>query len=356
MRKNICLGLRATLALAMSVYAQNYKINKVGSDEEKSFDVMWNQAVVSEAPAGTWLSVSPIIPNGKVFKGFTVYDEYGDANGQRKVSSTEKNESQFLMPDHEVYVTASFESLRYYLTVKNTDNGNVTLFFSDRYQDRTKPGVKVTVNPAPNNGYKLASISVNRSLDPNTIVPCAKVEAGTSIGYGMWGMGSTAAEGSCAFDMPNFDVDVSATFVAESVDFSSSSEIVASSSSETVASSSSVVVASSSSALSSSSSVVPSSSSVAPESSSSSVVVSSSSVTPSSSSVKVASSSSATVVSSSSVKVASSSSAKAASSSSAKVASSSSAKAASSSSVKAASSSSAKDASSSSAKVASSSS
>ena len=47
MWKNISLGMGATLAFAMSVYAQNYKINKVGSDEEKSFDVMLDQAVVS---------------------------------------------------------------------------------------------------------------------------------------------------------------------------------------------------------------------------------------------------------------------------------------------------------------------
>ena len=395
MRKKICLGMGATLAFAMSAYAQNYKINKVGNDEEKSFNVMLNQAVVGEAPAGSWLDVSPIIPDGKVFVGFTVYDEYGDAYNQRKVSTTEKNESKFLMPDHDVFVSASFESLRYYLTVKNTDNGNVTLSFSDRYRDRTKPGVKVTVNPNPASGYKVASVSVNRSLDSKTIVPCTTVEPGTVTNPGMWGMGSTAVEGSCAFDMPNFDVEVSATFVAESVDLSSSSVEVVSSSSETLASSSSIelssssetpssssvalsssseilssssevqsssssVVASSSSVAPSSSSETPSSSSVTPSSSSavpssSSVTPSSSSATPSSSSVAPASSSSVKSEPSSSSKPASSSSAKAVSSSSVK-ASSSSAKPASSSSAKAASSSSAKPASSSSAKSGSSSS
>ncbi|SHM45844.1 hypothetical protein [Fibrobacter sp. UWB7] len=405
MRKKICLGMGATLAFAMSAYAQNYKINKVGNDEEKSFNVMLNQAVVGEAPAGSWLDVAPIIPDGKVFVGFTVYDEYGDAYNQRKVSTAEKSESKFLMPDHDVFVSASFESLRYYLTVKNTENGNVTLSFSDRYRDRTKPGVKVTVNPNPASGYKVASVSVNRSLDSKTIVPCTTVEPGNVTNPGMWGMGSTAVEGSCAFDMPNFDVEVSASFVAESADLSSSSVEVVSSSSETLASSSSVALSSSSEILSSSSevqssssSVVASSSSVAPSSSSeapssssvtpssSSAVPSSSSVTPSSSSatpssssvapassssvksepsssskpassssVKPASSSSAKAVSSSSVKV-SSSSAKAASSSSAKSASSSSTKQSSSSSAKASSSSSSKKASSSSAKPASSSS
>ena len=373
MRKKICLGMGATLAFAMSAYAQNYKINKVGNDEEKSFNVMLNQAVVGEAPAGSWLDVAPIIPDGKVFVGFTVYDEYGDAYNQRKVSTAEKSESKFLMPDHDVFVSASFESLRYYLTVKNTENGNVTLSFSDRYRDRTKPGVKVTVNPNPASGYKVASVSVNRSLDSKTIVPCTTVEPGNVTNPGMWGMGSTAVEGSCAFDMPNFDVEVSATFVAESADLSSSSVEVVSSSSETLASSSSVALSSSSEILSSSSevqssssSVVASSSSVAPSSSSeapssssvtpssSSAVPSSSSVTPSSSSA-TPSSSSVAPASSSSVKSEPSSSSKPASSSSVKPASSSSAKAVSSSSVKA-SSSSAKPASSSSAKAASSSS
>lgn len=359
MRKKICLGMGATLAFAMSAYAQNYKINKVGNDEEKSFNVMLNQAVVGEAPAGSWLDVAPIIPDGKVFVGFTVYDEYGDAYNQRKVSTAEKSESKFLMPDHDVFVSASFESLRYYLTVKNTDNGNVTLSFSDRYRDRTKPGVKVTVNPNPASGYKVASVSVNRSLDSKTIVPCTTVEPGNVTNPGMWGMGSTAVEGSCAFDMPNFDVEVSATFVAESADLSSSSVEVVSSSSETLALSSSVELSSSSETPSSSSVAQSSSSNILSSSSvalsSSSVVVSSSSVTPSSSSA-TPSSSSVAPASSSSVKVESSSSAKPASSSSAKPASSSSsAKAVSSSSVKA-SSSSAKPASSSSAKAASSSS
>ena len=343
MRKKICLGMGATLAFAMSAYAQNYKINKVGSDEEQSFNVMLNQAVVSEAPAGSWLSVTPIIPDGKVFKGFTVYDAYGDARDQRTVSTTEKNDEQFLMPNHDVYVTASFESLRYFLIVKNTDNGNVSLAFNDRYRDRTKPGTRVTVSPSAANGFKLASIRVSKNLDDGTIVPCTQVEPGSQI-PGMWGMGGSVVEGSCAFDMPNFDVEVTASFVAESVDLSSSSAEESSSSSEQAASSSSSVIASSSTnvvAVSSSSSATPaSSSSVKVESSSSS---------------KPASSSSAKAVSSSSAKPASSSSAKAASSSSAKPASSSSKKSSSSSSAKAASSSS-KKASSSSAKPASSSS
>ena len=358
----------ATLAFAMSVYAQNYKINKVGSDEEQSFNVMLNQAVVSEAPAGSWLSVTPIIPDGKVFKGFTVYDAYGDARDQRTVSTTEKNDEQFLMPNHDVYVTASFESLRYFLIVKNTDNGNVSLAFNDRYRDRTKPGTRVTVSPSAANGFKLASIRVSKNLDDGTIVPCTQVEPGSQI-PGMWGMGGSAVEGSCAFDMPNFDVEVTASFVAESVDLSSSSAEESSSSSEQAASSSSSVIASSSSSevvVSSSSSATPassssvkveSSSSAKPASSSSVKVESSSSSKPaSSSSAKVESSSSAKSVSSSSTKAASSSSAKPASSSSAKAVSSSSAKPASSSSAKAASSSSAKPASSSSAKAASSSS
>ena len=352
MRKYICLGMGATLAFAMSVYAQNYKINKVGSDEEQSFNVMLNQAVVSEAPAGSWLSVTPIIPDGKVFKGFTVYDAYGDARDQRTVSTTEKNDEQFLMPNHDVFVSASFESLRYFLIVKNTDNGNVSLAFNDRYRDRTKPGTRVTVSPSAANGFKLASIRVSKNLDDGTIVPCTQVEPGSQI-PGMWGMGGSAVEGSCAFDMPNFDVEVTASFVAESVDLSSSSAEESSSSSEQAASSSSSVIASSSS----SEVVVSSSSSATPASSSSVKVESSSSAKPaSSSSVKVESSSSAKSASSSSAKAASSSSAKPASSSSAKATSSSSAKSVSSSSAKAVSSSSAKAASSSSAKAASSSS
>lgn len=372
MRKNICLGLGATLAFAVSAYAQNYKINKVGNDEEKSFNVLFEQNLVEEAVAGSWLSVTPNTPEGKVFKGFTVYDEYGDSREQRKVSTTEKNDSQFVMPDHDVFVTASFESLRYYLTVKNTDNGSVSLSFNDRYRDRTKPGVKVTVNPNASNGYKVASVSVVRALDANTVVPCTKVETGSST-PGMWGMGGSAVEGSCAFDMPNFDVEVSAVFVSTSADLSSSSSenVLSSSSVEPVSSSdgsvssSSVLLESSSSAeiasnssssrndeVSSSSEILASSSSAEVTSSSSEEQSSSGAEFSSSSSEELVSSSSEAPASSSSVEPASSSSVKAESSSSAKVeSSSSSAKPASSSSAKQSSSSSAKPASSSSSAI-----
>lgn len=212
MRKKIILGLGITLAFSVGVHAQEYKINKVGSDEQKSFDVLLNQKTVSEASAGSWLYVNPIVPNGKVFKGFTVYDQYGTSQSERKVSNTETKDLQFLMPDHDVYVTASYESLRYYLTVKNTDNGSVSLSFSDRYRDRTKPGVKVTVSPNAADGFKVASVSVSKYLDAKTTVTCTKVDTARA---GMPGVDENAVDGRCTFEMPNFDVEVSAVFTAE---------------------------------------------------------------------------------------------------------------------------------------------
>ncbi|SHK58501.1 hypothetical protein [Fibrobacter sp. UWB12] len=357
MRKNICLGLGATLAFAVSVYAQEYKINKVGSNEEQSFNVLLNQTAVTQAAAGTWLDVTPIVPDGKVFKGFTVYDEYGMFPNQQRVSTTTKEETRFLMPDHDVYVKASYESLRYSLVVNSTDNGRVLITFNDRTRDRTKPGTKVTVTPNPSDGYITESITVSKKQDDSTFVDCVKDTA--------------RVDGSCSFDMPYFDVLVSANFVpiassssnvevvsSSSAEVSSSSAEIASnssssrndvlsSSSDVVSSSSAAAVSSSSDVAASSSSAVESSSSVVPASSSdvavssSNVVASSSSVAPASSSA-VASCSSAEIasnssssrndVSSSSSAVASSSSAKPASSSA--VASSSSAKANSSSSAK----------------------
>ena len=213
MRKKIILGLGMTLAFSVGVNAQEYKINKVGSDEQKSFDVLMNQKTVSEASAGSWLYVNPIVPNGKVFKGFTVYDQYGTSQSERKISNTETKDLQFLMPDHDVYVTASYESLRYYLTVKNTDNGSVSLSFSDRYRDRTKPGVKVTVNPNAADGFKVASVIVSKYLDAKTTVTCTKVDTARA---GMPGVDENAVDGRCTFEMPNFDVEVSAVFTAES--------------------------------------------------------------------------------------------------------------------------------------------
>ncbi len=388
MRKGICLGLGAALAFAVSGYAQNYKINKVGSAEETSFDVLLEQTVVTEAASGAWLTVSPKVPDGKVFKGFTVYDEYGQFFNQQRVSTTAKDSTHFTMPNHDVYVKATYETLRYSLVVNSTDNGRILITFNDRTRDRTKPGTKVTVTPNPSEGYATESIKVTKKQDENVVVDCVKDTA--------------RVDGSCNFDMPYFDVLVSVNYVPVS-ELSSSSVIESSSavapvsssavepvSSSAVAPVSSSAVAESSSAVApvSSSAVVPaSSSSVAPASSSavaptsssavpasssavvpasSSAVTSSSSVAPASSSSAVASSSSVVPASSSAVAssssvapassssvVASSSSAVPASSSSA-VASSSSAKPASSSSVKASSSST--NASSSSAKPASSSS
>ena len=374
MRKNICLGLGATLAFAVSVYAQEYKINKVGSNDEQSFNILLNQIAVTQAAAGSWLDISPVVPEGKVFKGFTVYDEYGMFPNQQRVSTTTKEDTRFLMPNHDVYVKATYESLRYSLVVNSTDNGNVLITFNDRTRDRTKPGTKVTVTPNPSDGYTVESIVVNKKQDANVSVECVK--------------DTDRTDGSCSFDMPDFDVVISANFVSLAGISSSSVELVSSSSQEllssssfvessssaapvsssaVVASSSSVVApVSSSSEMASSSSDVPasssaiasssavaSSSSVAPESSSSANAPSSSSAVQSSSSAAAPESSSSAVVASSSSVVASSSSA-AASSSSAKPASSSSVKA-SSSSAKPVSSSSAKAASSSSNKASSSS-
>ena len=373
MRKNICLGLGATLAFAVSVYAQEYKINKVGSNDEQSFNILLNQIAVTQAAAGSWLDVAPVIPEGKVFKGFTVYDEYGMFPNQQRVSTTTKEDTRFLMPNHDVYVKATYESLRYSLVVNSTDNGNVLITFNDRTRDRTKPGTKVTVTPNPSDGYTVESIVVNKKQDANVSVECVK--------------DTDRTDGSCSFDMPDFDVVISANFVSLAGISSSSVELVSSSSQELLSSSSfvessssaapvsssavessssAVVPESSSSEMASSSSDVPasssaiasssavaSSSSVAPESSSSGNAPSSSSAVQSSSSAAAPASSSSAVVASSSSVVASSSSA-AASSSSAKPASSSSVKA-SSSSAKPVSSSSAKATSSSSNKASSSS-
>ena len=113
MRNNICLGMGFALAFAVSANAASFKVNKVGSEEEQSFDIILNQKVVSEASPGSWLYVSPIVPSGKMFKSFTVYDEYGETAEEQVESPAAKKELRFLMPNHDVYVKAYFESLRY---------------------------------------------------------------------------------------------------------------------------------------------------------------------------------------------------------------------------------------------------
>ncbi len=226
MKKNICFGLSLTLALVVGVNAQSsssatnmFKITKVGNDENQSFDVILNKKVVTEAKQGDWPEVSPIVPDGKMFKSFTVYDEYGETTEDQKVSATGRNGMRFLMPKHEVFVKVSYESLRYMLFVEETENGTVSLSFNDRYGHHSKPGTKVTVNPNAANGYKVSSIKVSKYLDSKTTVTCTKNSTPTGPGTGVMGPGALvgATEGSCTFEMPNYDVNVTATFVADSV-------------------------------------------------------------------------------------------------------------------------------------------
>lgn len=231
MRNRICVGLGVVFVLtvgvnaAIGVGATNYKVTKVGSEEEQSFSILLGGKSVTEAPAGDWLTVDPIVPEGKMFKSFTVYKEYGEKVEEQKEASVDRNEMRFLMPDYDVFVKSSFESLRYYINTKESANGSIAVSFSDRMdvKDRTKPTFKVTVTPTAAEGYKLASIKVTKYLDSNTTVTCTKTEAavggiggGFGGGFGGWpGMGPTVTEGSCVFEMPTFDVDVSATFVKD---------------------------------------------------------------------------------------------------------------------------------------------
>ncbi len=225
MKKNLCIGLGLTLAFALHVNAQTcpegqkcYPILKVGSEEEKSFDIIKDGKVVTEVPQGHWVTVSPNVPDGKIFKGFTVYDEYGETEEEQKKRTTGISGMRFAMPADTVYVKVSYESLRYYINTKKSDHGSVSVSFNDRSRDRTKPGIKVTVKPKADDGYKVASIKVSKYLDSKVTVTCTKSE---SSGNAVVGPGSVpvvpAADGSCVFEMPNYDVDVSATFVADSV-------------------------------------------------------------------------------------------------------------------------------------------
>ena len=219
MKKNICCGLGMALAFAAMAHAQDtyYKISKVGTEENQSFDILLDGKSATKAKKGDWPEVSPIVPDGKMFKGYTLYDKYGEKAEEQVVSTTEIKEMRFLMPDHDVYVKASYESLRYYINAIKTEHGSVSYSFSDRMdiRDRTKPTFKVTVTPVADEGYKLSSIKVSKYLDAATTVTCVETEAAAPVGPGVF---PGASEGSCVFEMPNFDVDITATFVADSVD------------------------------------------------------------------------------------------------------------------------------------------
>lgn len=219
MKKNICCGLGMALAFAAMAHAQDtyYKISKVGTEENQSFDILLDGKSATKAKKGDWPEVSPIVPDGKMFKGYTLYDKYGEKAEEQVITTTEIKEMRFLMPDHDVYVKASYESLRYYINAIKTEHGSVSYSFSDRMdiRDRTKPTFKVTVTPKADEGYKLSSIKVSKYLDAATTVTCVETEATAPVGPGVF---PGASEGSCVFEMPNFDVDITATFVADSVD------------------------------------------------------------------------------------------------------------------------------------------
>ena len=221
MRNKICLALGLTLSFVAGVSAQTttYKITKVGSEENQSFDVLLNGKVITEARQGDWPNVSPIVPDGKMFIGFTVYEEYGETREDQKELTVGRNGLRFLMPKKDVYVRVSYESLRYSIKANSAENGSVSFSFNDRVEmtDRTKPGKKVTVSPKADKGYKVSSIKVSKYLDPNTTVTCTAVSDAGHAGPGAI-PGAAAAEGSCSFEMPNFDVDITATFVDEKTD------------------------------------------------------------------------------------------------------------------------------------------
>ena len=221
MRNKICLALGLTLSFVAGVSAQTttYKITKVGSEENQSFDVLLNGKVITEARQGDWPNVSPIVPDGKMFIGFTVYEEYGETREDQKELTVGRNGLRFLMPKKDVYVRVSYESLRYSIKANSAENGSVSFSFNDRVEmtDRTKPGNKVTVSPKADKGYKVSSIKVSKYLDPNTTVTCTAASGAGHAGPGAI-PGAAAAEGSCSFEMPNFDVDITATFVDEKTD------------------------------------------------------------------------------------------------------------------------------------------
>ena len=235
MRNRLCLALGLTLSFAAGVSAQTttYKITKVGSEEEQSFDLLYNGKVITDSAAapGAWVEVSPIVPEGKMFIDYTVYDKYGETHADRDTSKTGRIQYQyrFLMPSHEVFVRASYESLRYHIHEIATDHGSVKATYTDRVDaiGRTKPGTKVTVTPTAEKGYKVSSIKVSKYLDSAVTVTCTKAASSTPAGPGAGGLpgvggaaGAAADDGSCSFEMPNFDVDVLATFVEKAAQVS----------------------------------------------------------------------------------------------------------------------------------------
>ena len=104
--------------------------------------------------------------------------------------------------------------MRYSIKANSAENGSVSFSFNDRVEmtDRTKPGNKVTVSPKADKGYKVSSIKVSTYLDPNTTVTCTAASGAGHAGPGAI-PGAAAAEGSCSFEMPNFDVDITATLL-----------------------------------------------------------------------------------------------------------------------------------------------
>ena len=217
MKNSVYVSLGVMLALVAGVHAASYKIEKVGSKEEQSFDLMYNNQIVTEASPDTWVAVSPIVPKGKMLKTYTVFKSYGETEEEQEEAPVEKFELSFLMPNYDVYVKASYESLRFLVNLHRASNGRVTATFNDRLTDRTKPGTKVTVTPTADKGYKLSSITVSKYLDPNTTITCNMVEP-VEIPMGPGSVPAVVgANGSCTFDMPEFDVDIRAKFVADSV-------------------------------------------------------------------------------------------------------------------------------------------
>ena len=85
-----------------------YKITKVGTEENQSFDILLNGKPITEAKQGDWPEIVPIAPEGKVFVSFTVYEKYGETEAEQVELKVGRNGMRFLMKNKDVYVKVTY--------------------------------------------------------------------------------------------------------------------------------------------------------------------------------------------------------------------------------------------------------
>ena len=130
-------------------------ISPSGSQNTYPINVTDGTATPTVSAAGTTVTItSAPTPSGQQFKEWNITPAVTFVDGTSKTNATVK----FIMPEHEVTATATYEALptnTYYITVRNNGNGTARANVNSAVQ-----GTEITLTATPNSGYSFKAWEV----------------------------------------------------------------------------------------------------------------------------------------------------------------------------------------------------